>query len=89
MKSLVKTIVAGTVPAVLVGSAFANPSATQPATQPVKQPATQASTQPASNVIRNDDTPLVIPDGTSREHPGPSTPSPWRGGFEVTDGIRY
>ena len=74
MKSFVKALVFGTMPAFLVGGAALPAPAAPPATQPAIQP----TTQPAPANIADSNDPIVIPDGTSREHPGPaSTPPIW------------
>jgi len=88
LKPFVKAIVVGTVPALLGGGvadavAASGAPATPPATPPATQPATQPATRPGSDKIADSDAPLVIPDGTSREHPGPSETPAWQGGIQL------
>jgi hypothetical protein len=89
MNVFVKTLVVGTMPAVLaagVAAALAAPGS--PATQPTTQPTTRPATQPAPEKIADSDAPLVIPDGTSREHPGPNLSPAWQGEMMNISGIR-
>ena len=83
MNTFAKTLAIGTLPAFLTGSLAAAPGA-----PPSTQPATQPSTQPAPANIADASEPLVIPDGTSRERPGPGSTS-WQSGIpEEIVGIR-
>ena len=89
MKTFIKSLVIGTMPAVLAGNAIAAVAASGASTAPAAtQPATQPTTQPAPENLANSDTPLIIPDGTSREHPGPSQNPVWQGQTMIITGIR-
>ena len=87
MKTFVKAIVVGTMPDLLAGGIAAALSA--PATGPATHPATQPATQPGAEDVAGSNAPLVIPDGTSREHPGPSASPGWQGQMMVVEGIRH
>ena len=83
-----KLLMAATAPAFVVGSAvLAESTPPAPATQAATRPATQPSTQPGT--VADANAPLVIPDGTSRENPGPaSSPPIWRGEGGIVKGLR-
>jgi hypothetical protein len=69
LKTLTKVLVAGTAPALLAGALGAAPvSDNAPAST---QPATQSSTRPQTTQLAQSNAPLVIPDGTSPQNPGP------------------
>ena len=89
MRSFAKTLVIATLPPFLAGGvagAFAATGA--PTTQPATPSATQPATQPGVDTIADSNAPLIIPDGTSREHPGPSQNPVWQGQMMEISGIR-
>lgn len=81
MNPILKTILITTSPALLAAA-----PATQPSTQPATQPAPTQTAQTQSP------DPLVIPDGTSIQNPGPQfrvRQGQWGSDIQVTDGIRF
>jgi hypothetical protein len=91
LNTFVKTLVVGTMPAVLAaGVAAALAASGEPSTQPTTQPTTQPATRPESEKIADSNAPLIIPDGTSRENPGPGATTLWQSGIpHAVAGIRH
>lgn len=65
MNTFKKALVTAAVPALVATQALA-------ADAPAPTPATAPASQPAAPIIAQSNVPLVIPDGTSIENPGPS-----------------